>query len=185
MDTDAGDETDGGRRARGKAVSGATKEETGDTADKTTTKNSDSEDASDSEDDSDTTGCDFCKPLATFVGERVAAQEGFGGGLPAGRVLYGNDGIYLFFRLHQLLYDRLRQARRCIADKDKPTFRQTGEAPQEDQVGGGVGWGRWGVVTCMWGSVDMYVEVCGHVCTQHVVMYCSLNAPLYIHTPIQ
>lgn len=77
-------------------------------------------------------GCEHCKPLATYVGERVAAQQG-PASLPAGRVLYGNDAIYLFFRLHQLLYDRLRQARRCIADKDKPTFRQTGEAPQAEE----------------------------------------------------
>lgn len=42
-----------------------------------------------------------CKPLAP-----ADAARGAGAGAAAGRVFYGNDQFYLFFRLHAHLYDR-------------------------------------------------------------------------------
>ena len=42
-----------------------------------------------------------CKPLAP-----ADAARGAGAGAAPGRVFYGNDQFYLFFRLHAHLYDR-------------------------------------------------------------------------------
>ncbi|KAK9814633.1 hypothetical protein WJX72_009077 [[Myrmecia] bisecta] len=63
-----------------------------------------------------------CKPLAP---ERMADQGETS--MTPGSVFYGNDTFYIFFRLHQFLYDRLRRARKCSQQKGKPTFRQSGE----------------------------------------------------------
>ncbi|KAK9837425.1 hypothetical protein WJX81_001540 [Elliptochloris bilobata] len=59
-----------------------------------------------------------CKPLAP-----AEAARGAGAGAAAGRVFYGNDQFYLFFRLHAHLYDRLRRGVECAAGKGRPGWR--------------------------------------------------------------
>ena len=51
------------------------------------------------------------KPLAGVYSHSAAARqdgeaETSGSGLERGRVFYGHDNYYVFFRLHECLYDR-------------------------------------------------------------------------------
>lgn len=65
------------------------------------------------------------KPLAgVYTHSAAARQDGepetSGSGAERGRVFYGHDGYYVFFRLHQCLYERwaLHQlCRTCCEDK--------------------------------------------------------------------
>ncbi|CAL8471863.1 g11405 [Coccomyxa elongata] len=61
-----------------------------------------------------------CKPLAPAEATRAAEAAEAGDAQRIGRIFYGNDTFYIFFRLHQLLYDRLRRAVRCAACIDQP-----------------------------------------------------------------
>ncbi len=47
-----------------------------------------------------------CKPLAPAEATRAAEAAEAGDAQRIGRIFYGNDTFYIFFRLHQLLYDR-------------------------------------------------------------------------------
>lgn len=54
-----------------------------------------------------------CKPLAPAEAARAAEAAEAGGAPRAGRIFYGNDTAYIFFRLHHLLYDRCVAAPAC------------------------------------------------------------------------
>lgn len=54
-----------------------------------------------------------CKPLAPAEATRVAEAAEAGGVSRLGRIFYGNDTAYIFFRLHYLLYDRCRCCLPC------------------------------------------------------------------------
>ena len=56
-----------------------------------------------------------CKPLAPAEATRAAEAAEAGDAQRIGRIFYGNDTFYIFFRLHQLLYDRCAPpARGCL-----------------------------------------------------------------------
>ncbi|KAK9905961.1 hypothetical protein WJX75_009654 [Coccomyxa subellipsoidea] len=61
-----------------------------------------------------------CKPLAPAEATRIAEAAEAGTASRIGRIFYGSEPLYIFFRLHQLLYDRLRRAVRCAACIDQP-----------------------------------------------------------------
>ncbi|KAG2448373.1 hypothetical protein HYH02_006955 [Chlamydomonas schloesseri] len=53
-----------------------------------------------------------CKPIAAFTGGPSPSD------VPAGhRLLFGNENIYIFYRYHRILFDRLCTARRCVQAK--------------------------------------------------------------------
>ncbi len=66
-----------------------------------------------------------CKPLAPAEATRAAEAAEAGSAPRIGRIFYGNDTFYIFFRLHQLLYDRCAhpfytpcsQGSACLRDK--------------------------------------------------------------------
>eukprot|EP00884_Botryococcus_braunii_P021578 jgi/Botrbrau1/8103/Bobra.0230s0026.1 len=65
-----------------------------------------------------------CKPVAPSDSVRLATASSEPAAI-ARHVMYGNDAFYIFFRLHHYLYDRLRRARQCSAEKvgqGKPGF---------------------------------------------------------------
>lgn len=47
-----------------------------------------------------------CKPLAPAEATRIAEAAEAGTASRIGRIFYGSEPLYIFFRLHQLLYDR-------------------------------------------------------------------------------
>ena len=51
---------------------------------------------------------------------------------PHCRVFYGNESLYVLFRLHQILYDRLRAARQCAAQKAADGEGSAGPATAEE-----------------------------------------------------
>lgn len=78
------------------------------------------------------------KPLAGVYDQSAAARqdgepETSGNTAERGRVFYGHDGYYVFFRLHQCLYDRLRQAHKCSQQCCKPAYAR----PNDIEAGGG------------------------------------------------
>lgn len=67
-----------------------------------------------------------CRPIAPLVSAMAATQEkpstptaaaADGALVPHCRVFYGNESLYVLFRLHQILYERLRTARQCAKQK--------------------------------------------------------------------
>lgn len=54
-----------------------------------------------------------CKPLAPAEATRIAEAAEAGTASRIGRIFYGSEPLYIFFRLHQLLYDRCAQSLPC------------------------------------------------------------------------
>lgn len=54
-----------------------------------------------------------CKPLAPAEATRIAEAAEAGTASRIGRIFYGSEPLYIFFRLHQLLYDRCAHSLPC------------------------------------------------------------------------
>lgn len=79
--------------------------------------------AAEEEEEADETDYVYCRPVVPWVAGMTAPSPptpspGPDGRLhPHCRVFYGNESLYVLFRLHQILFDRLRAARQCSAQK--------------------------------------------------------------------
>ncbi|DBA68064.1 TPA: hypothetical protein ACH3X2_014084 [Trebouxia sp. C0005] len=96
-----------------------------------------SEDTGDSEGAVSKAYARFKPVTGVYTHSAAARQDGepetSGNGAERGRVFYGHDGYYVFFRLHQCLYERLRQAHKCSQQCCKPAYAR----PNDIETGGG------------------------------------------------
>ncbi|GIL73116.1 hypothetical protein Vretimale_4724 [Volvox reticuliferus] len=73
-----------------------------------------------------------CKPLAAFTGGPSASD------VPLGHhLLFGNENIYIFYRYHRILFDRLCTARKCVQAKCNAAAANSGRQHQSDSNLGG------------------------------------------------
>lgn len=90
------------------------------------------------EEEADETDYMHCRPAVPWVAGMSAPapptpSPGPDGVLhPHCRVFYGNESLYVLFRLHQILFDRLRAARQCAAQKAADGEGSAGKASTEE-----------------------------------------------------
>ena len=94
------------------------------------------------EEEADETDYMQCRPVVPWVkgmqpptpppATPAASSPGDGTLHPHCRVFYGNEPLYVLFRLHQILYDRLRAARQCALQKEADGEGSAGRASAAD-----------------------------------------------------
>ncbi|KAG2499920.1 hypothetical protein HYH03_002207 [Edaphochlamys debaryana] len=74
-----------------------------------------------------------CKPLAAFTGGPSPNDVP-----PGHHLLFGNENIFVFFRYHRILYDRLCTARKCVQSKCASAAANSGRQASVEALGGAV-----------------------------------------------
>ncbi|GFR40981.1 hypothetical protein Agub_g1646 [Astrephomene gubernaculifera] len=73
-----------------------------------------------------------CKPLYVYTGGPSASDVP-----PGHHLLFGNENIYIFYRYHRILFDRLCTARKCVQAKCNAAAANNGRHQQSDTTLGG------------------------------------------------
>mmetsp|Transcript_36011 Transcript_36011/g.80148 ORF Transcript_36011/g.80148 Transcript_36011/m.80148 type:complete len:1160 (+) Transcript_36011:163-3642(+) len=79
-----------------------------------------------------------CRPLAPWTGPASTSEGGAAPG--SSRLMFANELIYIFFRFHRFLYDRLWTARKCALQqalqRNQQAYRGTVSTPLADANAG-------------------------------------------------